>query len=1156
MTEYTAAAYAAHNKIANGTSYDPRDPAYGAICGGYNTFTGNGSTTTFSYTIPFTGSSPTDNSNFMVFYEPTNGTGSATVLNTSQFTVTGVNSGTGGTITLNVAPPSGNTLIVAHDDSAGLLAASTAAVATGGYVVVPDGCTIYGSQSSGTQLTEGAQLIGQGFLQNYGFQGQGTKPILRVIAPTGAAPAFGINISGKNQQFFEGFEITTNVPGANSLGFLAVPVLIGANGSSGAGGGQSPGIVAQYMTFNSGIVGFGAPIGGNSGYIFAVVRFSNFTANSAGIYGPLSDQQIIGNNFNSNGAFGTYGSAGGMVIGPQEGAPGASSAGRIEFNRFEFNSEGVVIKSGSTINFDGNQFDANSFCGLDLNTFWSDINITGGWFRGNANGGGSYSGSTTAGKDAHICFNGGTGSTGLHLANVNFYTNYSEGNTAPLGSPNATTPPYVLDFNTAGTTNEDVEIVGGDAKSEPGNNGAAVTDFDVYRNGMPRFLRIDIVGQAISGKNANGLNPSLVRGIPALQAGTVIAFGDHNTLAPNTPPPGTDYGTLISGDMNAGYTNKGQDQTFTCDSIDLGNGFAQQPGNTGNPLYLFLPSNGDVNYGAGNVPHETDVHNCNRALLSWLGVPAQFKTVAQNASCVQAGTWANDSSFGGTIGVKSDTNGSTLTCTFTSYGKPVYAWYKVHDSDGGTFTYQLDSNAAVSVNTGSVNPPTGDGSGDAFSESLIRIPFTPSGTHTLTFTVTSSTSSSNNVYILGVGTPPNVSYYGGGPTLFEAGMPYLQNDAFSSFGQTYDQMFRADVASFKNDGLNVNFVDIRQYMNSTTDLASTLNLAISGEQHIRDAFEGQIQYVKNPSSSVIDPRNYGAVCNTQYFDGRNGSGVLSTTASSPVISISGYTFSPTDVNSTISINNGASGTLGVDTGTIVSVDTNANTATLSVTPNATTSSGYAVFGHDDTAAFTAASQVSATTGITMVVPYHCGVRNWTPSNASNTTGFMSNLGYNYTPDVQPILYILETGYAEDTYHYGINLGNGAYSIALSGFGVKGVVFPYLAHASQANDGVMACIGTATGTDGYSDGIIIDKMTIQSCPVGFGVAYGATPTAHIFGQGHGNQFANNGYGMYGAFSDWQDIGSTFSGNFHGGVYLGLPGTPGFQKRVHSLGCNQI
>ena len=259
----TLAAYAAHDTVMNGIAYDPRN--YGAICAGYNIFVSDGHTQTYNYTIPFTGSNSTDNSNFFVFTEATSGFDTATILATTDFSVTGVNSGSG-TITLNpgVVPATGMLIVVVHDDSAGFVSASTAAVASGGYVSVPDNCTIYGSQANGTQLAEGAQLIGQSFTPNYAFQGTGTKPILNVISPSGFPPEEGFNIAGKSQQFFEGFEITSHVPGYNSLGFLKVPVLIGANTSEGAGGGELPGITAQYMTFNYGIVGFGSPIGGSS----------------------------------------------------------------------------------------------------------------------------------------------------------------------------------------------------------------------------------------------------------------------------------------------------------------------------------------------------------------------------------------------------------------------------------------------------------------------------------------------------------------------------------------------------------------------------------------------------------------------------------------------------------------------------------------------------------------------------------------------------------------------------------------------------------------------------------------------------------------------------------------------------------------------------
>lgn len=1117
IAEYTLEAFAAHNTIENGLSYDPRDHAYGAICAGYNTFAGDGTTTTFTYTIPFTGTSSTDNTNFKVFYEPTNGSGTATILTSGQFTVTGVNSGSGGTITLASAPPSANRLIVVHDDSAGLVAAANAAVATGGYVSVPKECTIYGSQTLGTQFPEGAQLIGQNFTPSYEFQAQGTQPVMRIIAPTGAAPAYGINISGKNQQFFEGFALTTNVPGFNSLGFLTVPVLMGANTSAGAGGGQSPGIVAQYMTFNSGMVGFGAPIGGISNYIFAVLRFNNFTANSAGVYGPLSDQQIIGNNFSTNGAFGSYGSAGGMIIGPVEGAVGASSAGRIEYNRFEFNSEGIVIQAGALINFDGNQFDANSGCGLDLNTFWSQINVTGGWFRGNGNGGGTFNGNTVAGRDGHICFNGGSGqgSGGLYASNVVFLTNYGEGSTAPIGSPGATTPLYVLDFHTAAADNTNVHMTGGSAQNVAGGNGASITDFAVFRSGFPINYTVDIGGQPVTGKNANGNAPALVRGIPALQFGSVIAYGDHNTLAPNTPPPGSDYGTLISTDMGAGYTNQGVDLTLSCDSLDAGLIYEQAPQNTGNPLYLFLPSNFDPSYGGGGrTDHLVDVSNCYKAALSWVTIPSQFKVIAQDAACVQTGSWTNDPAFGGKVGITSSTNGDSTACTIPTFGGPLYLWYRVHDNDGGTFTYSIDGGTAVSVNTAPNVSPTGDGLGDPFAESVVRIPFVASGSHVITFTVTSATSASNNVYILGVGTSPNLSYQGGGPTAFFASMPYQQNNTNAAISLAYDAAFQADVTQLQEDSLNANFVSVKPYMNFTSDFTSGLDLSVTGEGHVRDAFEGALQFIKNASSvDIVDPRDFGAACNTTPFFNQNTPAVvnnITTTAGSPVISVSNYTFKAGiatqtgggDVGKVISIFGRRSGCVTCDVGPttyIASVDTGANTATLgeNMLVDTTVSSG--VMGgfpsnpadpstaQDDTVAIRNASIAAAAGGQKTFLPNACLVHNLHLARNTTLEGGMGSTPYSTPASIQVAntqLFIASNGFTEDP-HFGIELTPSTLNVHLKDFQISCPEFPYLGYYGIT----LAGVGAEHNYGLLTEAVKYDHIYSVNCPIGFGVPLG-------------------------------------------------------------------
>ena len=622
------------------------------------------------------------------------------------------------------------------------------------------------------------------------------------------------------------------------------------------------------------------------------------------------------------------------------------------------------------------------------------------------------------------------------------------------------------------------------------------------------------------------------------------AFGDGITGGAYLSAPQA-YPALINADLSGSLTNESAVSAYDCGIVDAKIFPNLNQASPTKVVATWLPDILSPTYGGGSASNQAAVKSCHTAGLTWLTVPSAYKTYAQSSACTQTGTWANDSSYGGAYGVTSDTSGSTLSCAVTSYGDPIYAWYRIHDNDGGTFTYSVDGGAAVIVPTnggGSFSYPV---DGTHYGVAAIRLPVAAGG-HTVAFNVTSATNAANNVSIVGLGTAPGKPLYQA-PTAFFGGQLYELNDQNSTQTAKYNADAKALVQQLQADGLAVFFVDVRKYVNATTDMAGggdQYSPNATGQARIKDAFEGAMQFPANAHKVLIDPRDYGAVCNTQYFDGRNGSGVATMTASSPVISIGSYTFSPSDVGKTISINAGG-GTAGVNTGTIASIASNGSTATLSVTPTVSSTSGYAVFGHDDTAAFTAASAVSALTGTPVLVPDHCGVRNFTPANYSTLTGLTSSIGYNYTPDIHPILYTLLTGYSEDTYKYGINLGTGMNGVALSGFQVKGATFPYLGFPGI----VEACIGTDSGTAGYAQGILLEKMTVQSCPVGFGTAYGTTPSSHIFAQSRFNEFANNGDGWRGSYSDTIDIGSVFTGNFDAGVYMGLPGTPGYQSATN-------
>lgn len=1128
----TDAAYKAHTTVAAGTAFDPRDPTYGAVCGGVTLATGDGTTRVFNSSIKFRGSSSTDTSQMMVWYEPTNGFGTATF---PSFTVTGVNSGNGVVVTFAVAPPAGNSIIIAHDDSAGIVAASTAAVAKGGYVSIPDGCTIYGSQANGTQLAEGAQLIGSGFTPNYQYQGQGIKPVLRVLSPGGSPPNYGFNVSGKSQQFFEGFEITSAIPGNNSLGFLKVPVLIGANTAAGAGGGQSPGIVAQYMTFNYGIVGFGAPIGGVSDYIFGVARFNNFTANTAGMFGPLSDFQIVGNNFNSNGGFGTYGSEGGLVIGPQQGAPGGASAGRLLSNRFEFNSEGVVIKAGYVFNMEGNQFDGNSFCGLHLNAGWGSINVTGGWFRGNGNGGGSFTGTTIDGRNAHVCASSAAVGSGLTFTNVNFMTNYAMGYINPIGTPLATTPMYVLDMNADGLQNENIIFTGGIAKNAAGGEGAYIKDFAIFRNNQPVNYHVDMpASQPKIGGLIQGALTGLIKGLSNNIWTEYVAYGDEVT----DEPVATDteqYPYLISQDLNGGLTYEtiyyGK---FDCDVVDQKIFPTSYPGLISNTLVSWLPAAADPTWGspgvgAPNAAHLAISNSCRMAGLTWMSIPSPYKVLGQSASCVKTGTWTNNALYGGTYGTQSNTNGDTVACTITSNGGPVYFWYGLKENDGGTFTYSIDGSTAISLDTDGNNefsfPVT-----NKTSVAAVRLPVLTEGTHTVTFTVTSATNVANTVNIFGLGTPPGKAYLGGNPQVFFGGQLYRLNDDLPLATKGYNAAHRSLASQLKSDGLGVNFVDVRKYVNSTTDMtggANSYTPNATGKEHLAQAFEGVMQFIPNDSgggSGGLDPRDYGAACNTQAFYNTNYGSTnnsVTTTAGSTTISILGYTFQQGmatqtgggDVGKVISIFGWGGNKPIAPTTYIASVAADGSTAEIGVAAANDCNNCQAVMGGyptdptdastaaDDTDYIENASTAAVAAGVRVSLPNACLVHDLTLAKYATLDGAMGGTDYGRLEplNVPPTnLYCASNMLAGDP-NTCINMSGPGFN-RLSDFRIQCHGFPTFqsAYGSQT----MAAIGATSPVSLAPGQMELDNVSMHQCPVGVGTPFGmnqpVTFTASISG----------------------------------------------------------
>jgi hypothetical protein len=326
--------------------------------------------------------------------------------------------------------------------------------------------------------------------------------------------------------------------------------------------------------------------------------------------------------------------------------------------------------------------------------------------------------------------------------------------------------------------------------------------------------------------------------VPVLTASAYHAFGDSITYGYGTPPS-TGYASLVAQDSDTTLTDDGIVGEEACD-MDHDEIFNNEnPGATSSPLYTLMIGTNEA-HGQGTGAYEAVFNLCQQAAITWLTIPSEYKVFGQNSSTVLTGTWSNDNTFQTGIGIESTTNGSAASFPLTTYGAPIYVWYRIIDGNGGVFTYQVDGGAATTV-IASTSPPINTSNGGNQGVGLVRITGVAAGSHTILVTVTSATNAGNVVSVLGVGTPAAYPTYGS-PKLFVGGVIRELNDQRSAATVEYNADVAANVALLQGDGLNVYFVPTRNYVNSTSDMYDTYHPNTQGYQHLKDAFESVMQF--------------------------------------------------------------------------------------------------------------------------------------------------------------------------------------------------------------------------------------------------------------------------------------------------------------------------
>ena len=312
------------------------------------------------------------------------------------------------------------------------------------------------------------------------------------------------------------------------------------------------------------------------------------------------------------------------------------------------------------------------------------------------------------------------------------------------------------------------------------------------------------------------------------------ALGDSITAGFTLPMPTTQrYAALVSSAVSLTLTDNaiGGDQAcdLPADQIVQKN---ELPTLAARGLYTLLVSTNDVSFkGAGS--YESIFNLCQQATIAWIAVPVEYKVLATDPTVKVAGP-AHLESFWNAL--TTDARNASVTFTVkTAASEPVYVWYRITDGNKGSFSYAVDGSQVGLLATGP-SPAITTIHGTESSLAFLRIPAVSAGSHTVTFTQTST--GSDGLGVVAVGTPPPSGTLNL-PRLFVGTTPKQNsqsnavcagNDAFC---QAYIQDIRSNVAVFASDGLGVSLFDTRKYeIGTDADMSDSVHPNSMGHREI------------------------------------------------------------------------------------------------------------------------------------------------------------------------------------------------------------------------------------------------------------------------------------------------------------------------------------
>lgn len=342
-----------------------------------------------------------------------------------------------------------------------------------------------------------------------------------------------------------------------------------------------------------------------------------------------------------------------------------------------------------------------------------------------------------------------------------------------------------------------------------------------------------------------------------------VGYGTTNQLPGilGTPSQPLGFAWLI----DAAYGNGGHNIAFAGDqspdqSYKTYEVFAAH--NEGNCKTTIMNSTNDaLNCGTSASCQQTFTYSMNFEVAQ-VGIPQEDQVAANSSFCSSSG-FAADGNF--PFGMQTTTNGATLTCTLitTNSTSTIYNGFLRTTGSSGSITVTVDGQSCRGDNTLTSSGYATTGNGQSKDLSAGRCSGIAAGTHHVVFTSTSGGSS--EIIFTGAPTTALATAFAP-PSIYVGGTPYESGDAGEPNTGIYDALTQSLVTTWQADGLPVTFVNIRNYLNTTTSFtggvvgntswASSNALPIHpgplGHLQMFHAFRDQMQPVMKSSSKFLE----------------------------------------------------------------------------------------------------------------------------------------------------------------------------------------------------------------------------------------------------------------------------------------------------------------